>query len=69
MSTRKASAGEPLRVCFVCMGNICRSPMAEAVMRDLVRDAGLANMIDVDSAGTSGWHIGAAPDTRARSTP
>ena len=65
MATRKASAGEPLRVCFVCMGNICRSPMAEAVMRDLVRDGGLANMIDVDSAGTSSWPIGASPDTRA----
>ena len=65
MGTRKASTGEPLRVLFVCMGNICRSPMAEAVMRDLVRDAGLAASIEVDSAGTSGWHIGDSPDTRA----
>ena len=65
MGNRKASAGEPLRVCFVCRGNICRSPMAEAVMRDLVRDGGLADSIDVDSAGTSSWHIGASPDTRA----
>ncbi|CAB4826172.1 MAG: low molecular weight phosphotyrosine protein phosphatase [Actinobacteria bacterium] len=65
MANRKASSGEPLRVCFVCMGNICRSPMAEAVMYDLVREAGLAASIEVDSAGTSGWHIGKSPDTRA----
>jgi protein-tyrosine phosphatase len=49
----------------VCLGNICRSPTAEAVMRDLVRDAGLTAEIDVDSAGTAGWHIGDAPDQRA----
>lgn len=65
MSNRKASAGNPLRVCFVCRGNICRSPMAEAVMRHLVREAGLSAEIDVDSAGTSGWHIGEPPDQRA----
>lgn len=65
MSNRKASAGHPLRVCFVCMGNICRSPIAEAVMRHLVREAGLSAEIDVDSAGTSGWHIGEPPDQRA----
>lgn len=65
MANRKASSGEPLRVCFVCMGNICRSPMAEAVMHDLIRAAGLAASIEVDSAGTSGWHIGKAPDQRA----
>jgi protein-tyrosine phosphatase len=54
-----------VRVCFVCLGNICRSPTAEAVMRELVRDAGLTPEIDLDSAGTAGWHIGHAPDTRA----
>jgi protein-tyrosine phosphatase len=65
MANRRASSGEPLRVCFVCMGNICRSPTAEAVMHDLVRAAGLSASIEVDSAGTSGWHIGKAPDQRA----
>ena len=55
------------RILFVCMGNICRSPTAEAVMRQLVSDTGLAGRIEVDSAGTGGWHAGAAPDTRATS--
>ena len=54
-----------MRVLFVCMGNICRSPTAEAVMRRLVRDAGLEDRIEVDSAGTGGWHAGDPPDERA----
>lgn len=54
-------------VCFVCLGNICRSPTAAAVMRSLVHDAGLAARIDVDSAGTAGWHVGAPADPRTRS--
>ena len=47
------------------MGNICRSPTAEGVMRSLVRDAGLEDEIEVDSAGTGGWHAGDPPDARA----
>ena len=50
---------------MVCMGNICRSPTAEGVMRALVRDAGLEDEITVDSAGTGGWHVGDPPDKRA----
>ncbi len=50
-----------IRVLFVCLGNICRSPMAEAVFRKLVDDAGLANQIDVESAGTGSWHTGERP--------
>lgn len=57
--------GEPIRVCFVCLGNICRSPTAEAVMTHLVREAGLEGRIEVDSAGTGGWHVGDPPDDRA----
>jgi len=52
-------------VCFVCLGNICRSPTAEGVMRHLVREAGLEGAIRVDSAGTGGWHAGDSPDRRA----
>ena len=55
----------PVRVLFVCMGNICRSPTAEGVMRALVADAGLSDAIEIDSAGTGGWHAGAPPDSRA----
>ncbi|WP_413189263.1 low molecular weight protein-tyrosine-phosphatase [Paraburkholderia sacchari] len=53
-------------VCFVCLGNICRSPTAEAVMRRLVDEAGLSAHVSVDSAGTGDWHIGEAPDERAQ---
>jgi protein-tyrosine phosphatase len=53
-------------VCFVCLGNICRSPTAEAVMRRLVEEAGLAEHVEIDSAGTGDWHIGEAPDERAQ---
>lgn len=46
------------RILFVCLGNICRSPMAEFIMRDMLAQQGLATRINVDSAGTSGWHDG-----------
>ncbi|MFE5632671.1 low molecular weight protein-tyrosine-phosphatase [Streptomyces sp. NPDC056470] len=52
------------RVCFVCTGNICRSPMAESVFRARVEEAGLAGAVEVDSAGTGGWHEGDAADPR-----
>jgi protein-tyrosine phosphatase len=53
------------RILFVCLGNICRSPTALAVMRQLVRDAGLEDAVELDSAGTGGWHVGSPPDDRA----
>lgn len=53
-------------ICFVCLGNICRSPTAEAVMRAQVEAAGLTERIFIDSAGTGDWHIGKAPDARAQ---
>ena len=53
------------RICFVCLGNICRSPTAEAVMQARIDAAGLRHVIEVDSAGTGGWHRGASPDERS----
>lgn len=55
----------PVRVCFVCLGNICRSPTADGVMVALVEQAGLADHIVVDSAGTSAHHVGEAADSRS----
>ncbi|MFD5651586.1 low molecular weight protein-tyrosine-phosphatase [Streptomyces sp. NPDC127039] len=52
------------RVCFVCTGNICRSPMAEAVFHARVEDAGLGGLVEADSAGTGGWHEGEGADPR-----
>jgi protein-tyrosine phosphatase len=54
-----------MRILFVCMGNICRSPTAEGVMRRLLDDAGLGDRVEVESAGTGGWHAGEPPDERA----
>ena len=54
------------RILFVCMGNICRSPSAEGVMRRFVEKAGLQNRVIVDSAGTHDYHVGAPPDPRAQ---
>jgi len=58
----------PVRVLFVCLGNICRSPLAEGVFRDKVRAAGLDGLIDIDSAGTGAWHVGNPPDRRMIAT-
>ncbi len=57
-----------MRICFVCMGNICRSPMAEVVFRRLLEDAGLDDEIEVASAGTGAWHAGRQADRRALDT-
>ena len=57
-----------VRICFVCLGNICRSPTAEGVMQALVRSAALGDAIWVESAGTLAYHEGEAADRRARAT-
>lgn len=57
-----------ISVCFVCLGNICRSPTAEGIMRHLVHEAGLSDLIAIDSAGTGAWHVGERADARARAT-
>jgi protein-tyrosine phosphatase len=58
----------PIRVSFVCLGNICRSPTAEGIMRHLVAEAGLSDQIEVESAGTGSWHLGEPADRRAKAT-
>lgn len=55
-----------MRVLFVCLGNICRSPTAEGVFRRLLDERGLAHRVEVDSCGIGDWHIGKAPDPRTR---
>jgi protein-tyrosine phosphatase len=59
-------SGNGFKVLFVCTGNICRSPTAEAIFRKLAADAGLGDVILADSAGTHGYHVGEPPDPRAR---
>jgi protein-tyrosine phosphatase len=54
-----------MRLLFVCLGNICRSPTAEGVMRHLLAAEGLADSVEIESAGTGDWHVGHAPDHRS----
>jgi protein-tyrosine phosphatase len=58
----------PYRITVVCLGNICRSPIGEVVLRDRILSAGLADRVVVDSAGTGDWHIGHPADPRALAT-
>lgn len=60
------SRKETVRVLMVCMGNICRSPMAQGVLEHLLVERGLHSSVVVDSAGTHGWHAGSPPDRRAQ---
>lgn len=55
-----------MRILFVCLGNICRSPTAEGVFRQRLAAAGLQDLVQVDSAGTAAWHVGKAPDARTQ---
>ena len=55
-----------MKVLFVCLGNICRSPTAEGVFRQYVEQAGLSDKITIDSAGTADWHTGKKPDPRTK---
>ena len=57
--------GSPYRIAFVCLGNICRSPMAQVILSKLVANAGLAGRVEVTSCGTGTWHLGEAMDPRA----
>ena len=53
-------------VLFICLGNICRSPAAEGIMKSLVEKAGLSEEFEIDSAGIGSWHVGQLPDSRMR---
>lgn len=60
-----STSSNKIRVLMVCLGNICRSPTAEAMLRRKAQEAGLDHRIEVDSAGTAGYHVGSPPDRRA----
>jgi protein-tyrosine phosphatase len=61
--------GAPYRIAVVCLGNVCRSPMADVVLNDRLMAAGLADAVEVVSAGTGGWHVGGPMDERAAVGP
>ena len=63
--TLPAPSGSPYRIAFVCLGNICRSPMADVVLSQLLDDAGLSTKVAVTSSGTGDWHMGQPMDPRA----
>lgn len=58
----------PFKICFVCLGNICRSPTAEGIFQHLVKENGLEEYFEVDSAGTSAYHIGESANTKSQQT-
>lgn len=66
ISTESISKENPFKICFVCLGNICRSPTAEGIFRHLVRERDLEHYFDIDSAGTSAYHIGETPNSKSR---
>ena len=62
----KTKAEEKVSILFICLGNICRSPAAHAVMQHLVDERGCSNLYEIDSAGIGNWHVGQLPDKRMR---
>ena len=64
MDTNKPDSNQT-SLLFVCLGNICRSPLAEGIFLHLVKEAGLTDRFEIDSAGTGAWHVGESPDARA----
>ena len=57
---------DKIRILFVCLGNICRSPAADGIMHSIVEERGLAHRFEIDSAGIGAWHVGQLPDQRMR---
>ena len=68
MNVMNDNESSPVKVLFVCMGNICRSPTAHGVFQALVDAEGLSARVEVDSAGTHGYHVGTPPDPRSQAT-
>lgn len=64
--TRPITKEKPYAICFVCLGNICRSPTAEGVLQSMVTKAGLQSYFYIDSAGTASYHLGEQPDAKSR---
>lgn len=65
---RKITKDNPFKICFVCLGNICRSPTAEGIFQHLVNERGLQAYFEVDSAGTSAYHVGEPANSKSRRT-
>jgi protein-tyrosine phosphatase len=63
---RPITTENPYRICFVCLGNICRSPTAEGVFQHLVNEAGLSSYFEIDSAGTGAWHVGNPANSKSQ---
>jgi len=63
---KRITAEDPYKICFVCLGNICRSPTAEGVFQHLVNEENLQSYFYIDSAGTSAWHIGEKANSKSR---
>lgn len=68
MNNKNDQRAETIRIMFVCLGNICRSPLAEGVFRGVVREAGLDHRFEIHSSGTGNWHVGEGADRRMRAT-
>jgi len=66
MPAKSITKEDPFRICFVCLGNICRSPTAEGIFQHLVNERGLEPYFEVDSAGTSAYHIGETPNSKSQ---
>lgn len=68
LQLREVTASKPLKISFVCLGNICRSPTAEGVFQHLVNKEGLSDYFEIDSAGTGAWHVGEPANSKSRMT-
>ncbi len=66
LDLRKITTENPLKVCFVCLGNICRSPTAEGVFQHIINRDGLSALVEVDSAGTAAYHVGEPANSKSR---